>query len=114
MQALRRAAYQPTQNRSAGHPASRAARHATEAASDERLERLLFVTSEMSDFVKAGGLGEVSAALPRALRQAHDIRVLIPGYPRVLEGRQVSTAARLPGAAGPPARGARGRGARDG
>jgi starch synthase len=57
----------------------------------------------MSDFVKAGGLGEVSAALPRALRQAHDIRVLIPGYPRVLEGRQVSTVARLPSAFGLPA-----------
>jgi starch synthase len=57
----------------------------------------------MSDFVKAGGLGEVSAALPRALRQAHDIRVLIPGYPRVLAGRQVTTVARLPSAFGLPA-----------
>ena len=27
--------------------------------------KLLFVTSEMGDFVKAGGLGEVSTALPR-------------------------------------------------
>ncbi|WP_337244412.1 glycogen synthase GlgA [Luteimonas sp. gir] len=45
----------------------------------------LFVTSEMSDFVKAGGLGEVAAALPRALRARYDVRVLIPGYPAVLE-----------------------------
>ena len=30
--------------------------------------RVLFVTSEISDYVQTGGLGEVSAALPRALR----------------------------------------------
>lgn len=46
--------------------------------------RILFVTSEMSDYVQAGGLGEVSAALPRALGGACDVRVLIPGYPQVL------------------------------
>lgn len=46
--------------------------------------RCLFVTSEMADFVKAGGLGDVSAALPRALRAQADVRVLIPGYPAVL------------------------------
>ncbi|WP_243042382.1 glycogen synthase GlgA [Dyella sedimenti] len=45
----------------------------------------LFVTTEMTDFVKTGGLGDVSAALPRALARWHDIRVLIPGYPAVLE-----------------------------
>lgn len=44
----------------------------------------LFVTSEMADFIKAGGLGDVAAALPRALRGSCDIRVLIPGYPAVL------------------------------
>lgn len=43
-------------------------------------QRILFVTSEIADFVKVGGLGDVSAALPRALRQQHDVRVLIPGY----------------------------------
>lgn len=47
--------------------------------------KVLFVTSEMAGFVKAGGLGDVSAALPRAMRQRHDVRVLIPGYPQVLE-----------------------------
>lgn len=46
----------------------------------------LFVVSEMSDFVKAGGLGDVAAALPRALREQCDVRVLIPGYPAVLAG----------------------------
>jgi len=28
--------------------------------------RILYATPEMADFVKTGGLGEVSAALPRA------------------------------------------------
>lgn len=46
--------------------------------------RTLFVTSEMADFVKAGGLGDVAAALPRALGADCDVRVLIPGYPAVL------------------------------
>lgn len=46
--------------------------------------KILFVTSEMADLVKTGGLGDVSAALPRALRDRHDVRVLIPGYPQVL------------------------------
>jgi starch synthase len=41
--------------------------------------RLLFVTSEMADFVKTGGLGEVSAALPRSISSHCDVRVLMPG-----------------------------------
>jgi starch synthase len=46
--------------------------------------RILFVTTEMADYVKVGGLGEVSAALPRALTADFDVRVIIPGYPQVL------------------------------
>lgn len=46
--------------------------------------RVLFVTPEMSDFVKVGGLGEVSAALPRSLHRQQDVRVLIPGYREVV------------------------------
>lgn len=43
---------------------------------------ILFATSEMAPWVKTGGLGDVSAALPAALRQAgHDVRVLLPRYP---------------------------------
>ena len=48
-------------------------------------KRILFVTSELADLVKVGGLGDVSAALPKALSSRHDIRVLIPGYRQVLE-----------------------------
>jgi starch synthase len=49
--------------------------------------RVLFVASEMADFTKAGGLGDVAANLPRALsRRGVDVRLLIPGYPAVLSG----------------------------
>ena len=47
-------------------------------------KKVLFVTSEIADLVKTGGLGDVSAALPRAMAKLHDVRVLIPGYPQVL------------------------------
>ncbi|WP_313741287.1 glycogen synthase GlgA [Pseudomonas sp.] len=47
--------------------------------------KVLFVTSEIADLVKTGGLGDVSAALPRALSDLHDVRVLIPGYPQVMD-----------------------------
>src|SRR5689334_12914968 len=39
----------------------------------------------MDDFVRVGGLGAVSAALPRALRARADVRVLLPGYHDVVE-----------------------------
>jgi starch synthase len=54
-------------------------------ADNDAAERVLFVTSEMRDFIKAGGLGDVSAALPRVLSHEHDVRVLLPGYRAVLE-----------------------------
>lgn len=47
-------------------------------------KKILYVTSELTDLVKTGGLGDVSAALPRALGDLHDVRVLIPGYRQVL------------------------------
>ncbi len=47
--------------------------------------KVLFVTTEMDDFVRVGGLAAVSAALPRALRLWSDIRVLLPGYREVVE-----------------------------
>src|SRR5262245_23159684 len=47
--------------------------------------RVLFVTTEYATLAKAGGLADVSAALPAALRALGiDVRVLIPGYPDVL------------------------------
>jgi starch synthase len=45
----------------------------------------LFVTTEMDDFVRVGGLAAVSAALPRALRRGSDVRIMLPGYRDVVE-----------------------------
>src|SRR5207244_3584629 len=50
-----------------------------------RFLRVLFVTTEMDDFVRVGGLAAVSAALPRALRLWSDVRILLPGYRDVVE-----------------------------
>ena len=67
-------------------------------------QRILFVTSEMSDFIKTGGLGEVSSSLPRALRRHYDIRVLIPGYRQVVSRfEEIAIVGRLPAVAGVPA-----------
>ncbi|WP_312963532.1 glycogen synthase GlgA [Stutzerimonas nitrititolerans] len=50
----------------------------------EGKKKILFVTSELTDLIKTGGLADVSAALPRALAALHDVRVLIPGYAQVM------------------------------
>jgi starch synthase len=45
---------------------------------------LLFLSSEVAPFAKTGGLGDVSAALPRTLhRHGHDVRVFMPMYSRI-------------------------------
>jgi starch synthase len=69
--------------------------------------RALFVTSEVAGLAKAGGLGDVSAGLPLALRQRGiDVRVLMPAYREVLAKLpDVSWIGDLPARAGiPPAR----------
>lgn len=68
---------------------------------------VLFVTSEMAGLAKAGGLGDVSAGLPRALmRCGVGVRVLMPAYREVLAKLPaIHWFAHLPGRAGiPPAR----------
>ena len=67
-------------------------------------QRILYVTSEITDFVKTGGLGDVSAALPRSLQSLYDVRVLIPGYRHVTsQAVEMAVVARLPAAHGLPA-----------
>jgi starch synthase len=68
---------------------------------------VLFVTSEIAGLAKAGGLGEVSAGLPPALRRRGvDIRLLMPAYREVIARLpNISWIGDLPGRAGiPPAR----------
>jgi starch synthase len=48
--------------------------------------RILFVSSETYPLIKTGGLADVSGALPAALaNMGADIRILMPGYPAVLD-----------------------------
>ncbi|MCB5187332.1 glycogen synthase GlgA [Methylobacillus caricis] len=51
--------------------------------------RILFVSSEAYPLIKTGGLADVSGSLPAALRDLGvDIRILLPGYPSVLQKLQ--------------------------
>src|SRR3984957_12139977 len=47
---------------------------------------IAFVTTELSPFVKVGGLADVSAALPKALRAlGHAVTIVMPRYPALEE-----------------------------
>src|SRR6185436_19232228 len=73
-------------------------------AAAEKL-KVLFATSEVVPLIKTGGLADVSAALPVALNALGvDVRVLVPGYPQVMEALKTkSRVAALPGLPGVPA-----------
>ena len=48
--------------------------------------KVLFVTSEVFPLIKTGGLADVSAGLPLALKElGHDVRIIIPAYKTALE-----------------------------
>ncbi|MDH3257709.1 MAG: glycogen/starch synthase, partial [Nitrospinota bacterium] len=50
---------------------------------------ILFVSPEVHPFAKTGGLGDVSSALPLALKQqGHDIRVMLPKYRSVGQAKR--------------------------
>lgn len=67
-------------------------------------KKVLFVTPEYTGLIKAGGLGDVAAALPRALSHQHDVRILIPGYREILHKNfPLEIIARLEGQAKIPA-----------
>jgi starch synthase len=65
---------------------------------------VLFVTSEVAGLAKAGGLGEVSAGLPLALRQRGlDVRILMPAYREVVARLpDIAWCGELPGRAAIP------------
>ena len=66
--------------------------------------KVLFLTSELAGYVKAGGLADVSAALPAALRaRGLDVRILMPFYGAGPEWQpSLEVVARLDGIAGIP------------
>ncbi|MCF8008318.1 MAG: glycogen synthase GlgA [Halanaerobiales bacterium] len=46
--------------------------------------KILFVSSEVSPFIKTGGLADVAGALPSALKEkGHDVRVVLPEYKQI-------------------------------
>ncbi len=50
---------------------------------------VLFLSTEVYPFAKTGGLADVSAALPQALRElGHDVRVMMPKYGFIGEKKQ--------------------------
>lgn len=60
--------------------------------------RALYVTSEVYPLAKTGGLADVSAALPAALRELGlDVRLVLPAYPQALNrAPNLRVAAKLP------------------
>ena len=59
------------------------------------IDRVLFVAPELFPYAKTGGLGDVSAALPPALREAGvDCRLLVPGYQSILDNVALKTVVR--------------------
>lgn len=49
--------------------------------------KVLFVSAEVAPLAKVGGLADVAASLPRALKQlGHDVRVIMPAYGNMMPG----------------------------
>ncbi|MGM0595060.1 MAG: glycogen synthase GlgA [Pseudomonadota bacterium] len=50
------------------------------------MSRILFATSEAAPLIKTGGLADISASLPAALKRARQaVRLVLPAYPQALQ-----------------------------
>ena len=50
------------------------------------MRKILFASSEVHPLAKSGGLADVSASLPIALKQhGQDVRIIMPAYRQCLE-----------------------------
>jgi len=59
--------------------------------------KILFATPECAPYVKTGGLGDVSAALPASLAaQGHDVHILLPAYKGMKVSGEIGDGVELP------------------
>ena len=59
--------------------------------------KILFATPECAPYVKTGGLGDVSAALPATLaRLGHDVHILVPAYRGMKVSGEIGDGVELP------------------
>lgn len=59
--------------------------------------KILFATPECAPLVKTGGLGDVSSALPRALKErGHEVAILMPAYGGMCVGGSLDTIIPIP------------------
>jgi starch synthase len=59
--------------------------------------KILFATPECAPYVKTGGLGDVSAALPATLAQSgHDVHLLLPAYRGMKVSGEIGDGVELP------------------
>ncbi len=58
--------------------------------------KILYLTSELCDFVKTGGLADVAKALPMELvKRSHDVRIMLPCYSKINNFQQYPVIADL-------------------